>query len=133
MPARVSIAFRCRRAREYEHRGRQTAETRSGGTTMAERLHVAIRKFPPFERAIEEQFASFKHATGCPLELDALALDLNPLVDALFTNNGLKNGEWDVAFIVTDWLAEAAEDSHLADLSPLLTARPIADYPSGWA
>jgi multiple sugar transport system substrate-binding protein len=100
---------------------------------MAESLRVAIRKFPPFERAIEQQFASFKRTTGCPLELDAHALDLNPLVDALFTNNGLKNGEWDVAFIVTDWLAEAAEDGHLTDLSPLLAASPIPDYPAGWA
>ena len=100
---------------------------------MTDTLRIAIRKFPPFERAIEEQFASFQRASGCPLQIDAVALDLNPLVDTLFTNGGLKSGEWDVAFVVTDWLAEAAADGHLADLAPLMAVNPIPDYPDGWA
>lgn len=100
---------------------------------MAEKLRVAIRKFGPFESAIEKQFASFKAATGSSLELDSEALDLNPLVDALFIHGGLQNGTWDVAFIVTDWLAEAVADGHLVDLAPLLAASPIPGYPDDWA
>lgn len=100
---------------------------------MGERLRVAIRKFGPFERAIQKQFDDYKAATGTSLELDAVSLDLNPLTEALFTDGGLKDGTWDVAFIVTDWLAEAVEEGHVADLSAFLAAHPIPDYPQGWS
>ena len=60
-------------------------------------------------RAIQKQYADFQAATGCPLALEYESLDLNPLVDTLFTRQGLKDGTWDLAFIVTDWIAEAVE------------------------
>lgn len=100
---------------------------------MSDRLRVAVRKFGPFESAIAKQYADFQAATGCPLALDAVALDLNPLVETLFTDGGLKDGTWDVAFVVTDWIAEAAADGHLRDLAPLMAANPVPDYPQGWA
>ena len=81
---------------------------------MSETLRIAIRKFGPFEDAIRRQFADFKTVTGSPYELEPVSLDLNPLVDTLFTQGGLREGFWDVAFIVTDWLAEAIADGCLA-------------------
>lgn len=98
-----------------------------------ETFRVAIRRFGPFETAIEKQWAAFQAATGCPLRLEYESLDLNPLVDALFTSGGLKGGAWDIAFIVTDWLAEAAAEGALRDLAPFMRANPVPDYPEGWA
>jgi multiple sugar transport system substrate-binding protein len=96
-------------------------------------FRVAIRRFPPFEAAIQRQWADFQAATGCPLRLEYESLDLNPLVDSLFARNGLRDGTWDIAFIVTDWLAEAASDGAVLDLAPFMRADPIPDYPKGWA
>ena len=98
-----------------------------------ETFRVAIRRFPPFESAIRKQWADFQATTGCPLCLEYESLDLNPLVDSLFTRGGLQDGTWDMAFVVTDWLAEAADDGVLLDLAPFMHANPIPDYPRGWA
>jgi len=100
---------------------------------MTEKLRVAIRKFGPFESAIQKQFASYQAATGSALELEYEALDLNPLVERLFAWEGLKDGTWDIALIVTDWLAEAVEGGHVADLAPMLRANPIPGYPDDYA
>ncbi|MFT4037051.1 MAG: extracellular solute-binding protein [Thermomicrobiales bacterium] len=98
-----------------------------------ERFRVAIRRFPPFAEAIAQQWASFEadHHTG--LHLDAESLDLNPLVETLFTANGLRNGDWDIAFVVTDWMADAAATGALRDLAPDMARDPVPDYPAGWA
>lgn len=100
---------------------------------MMDTLRVAVRRFEPFERAIQRQFDAYVVATGSRLRLDVASLDLNPLVDTLFTRGGLKDGTWDVAFIVTDWLAEAIDEGALLDLSPYLAEEPIPGYPEGWA
>lgn len=100
---------------------------------MSDRLRIAIRKFDGFERSITRQYESFQAATGCPLELDYELLDLNPLVDSLFTKGGLKDGTWDVAFVVTDWIADAVAQEALLDLAPLMDANPVPDYPEGWS
>lgn len=100
---------------------------------MTTPFRIAIRKFGPFESAIRKQYASFCASTGCQLPLEAVPLDLNPLYDTLFTQDGLKNGTWDVAFIVTDWLAEAVDRGALLNLAPLMAANPVPDYPAGWA
>jgi multiple sugar transport system substrate-binding protein len=93
---------------------------------------VAIRKFGPFEAAIQDHWAAFCRISGCRLPLEAEAMDLPELHRALFAPEGLKGGGWDVAFIVTDWLAEAAALGALADLGPRLKLRPPPDYPEGW-
>ena len=100
---------------------------------MAEKLRVAIRKFRGFEIAIERQFANWKQASGSPLELEYESLDLNPLVKALFADQGLTRGEFDVAFICTDWLADAAAEGALLDLAPMMAADPVPGYPDAWA
>ncbi len=95
-------------------------------------FRIAIRKFGPFESAIQKIWQSFQDKTGSSLQLQAEALDLNPLYDSLFTRQGLKDGTWDVAFIVTDWLAEAVEDAAVLDLAPYMQQAPVLDYPHGW-
>lgn len=100
---------------------------------MSDTFRVAVRRFGPFESAIVKQWESFCAVSGCTLTLDAVALDLNPLVETLFTEGGLKDGTWDVAFIVTDWLADAVASGSIMDLSPFMATGPVADYPEGWA
>jgi multiple sugar transport system substrate-binding protein len=101
-------------------------------TVRSAAFRIAIRKFAPFEAAIHERWASFRRESGCPLRLEAEALDLHELHDALFARDGLKRGDWDVGFVVTDWLAEAEGSGALADLAGKLQAHPPDDYPHGW-
>lgn len=96
-------------------------------------FRIAVRKFGPFEAAIAQQWASFCARTGCRLQLKAVALDLHPLHEALFVQGGLVRGHWDVAFVVTDWLAEAHAHGALLDLAPRLASVPPPDFPTGWA
>ncbi|MBA2596914.1 MAG: extracellular solute-binding protein [Chloroflexota bacterium] len=98
----------------------------------SETFRVAIRRFGPFESAIQKQWVDFQRETGCPLHLEWESLDLNPLVDSLFTQGGLEDGTWDIAFVVTDWLADAVHEGLLRDLAPAMRADPVPDYPAGW-
>jgi multiple sugar transport system substrate-binding protein len=100
---------------------------------MTDTFRIAIRKFGPFEEAIAQQWESFARESGTTLKLEYESLDLNPLVESLFTNEGLRDGTWDVAFIVTDWLANAAAGDMLTDLAPYMVAEPVPEYPQGWA
>lgn len=99
---------------------------------MKDKFTIAVRKFDPFQAAIEKIWARFVEETGCALELDAQPLDLNPLYESLFVQKGLQNGTWDVAFIVTDWLAEAVESGSVENLTPWMQSNPVVDYPDGW-
>ena len=99
---------------------------------MSDALRIAIRKFGPFESAIAKQYADFQAISGCSLPLEPVALDLNLLFETLFTRGGLKDGTWDVAFIVTDWIAEAVAGGALLDLAPRMREQPVPDYPTGW-
>lgn len=95
-------------------------------------FRIALRSFGPFESAIARQWASFCAATGCTLRLEAPAFDLHPLHETCLGREGLKRGDWDVAFVVTDWLAEAEATGALLDLAPRLQADPPEDYPGNW-
>lgn len=88
-------------------------------------FRVAVRRFPAFESAIQKQWDAFGN-TG--LELEAVPLDLHPLRAAVFD----PVGDWDVVFLVTDWIAEAAASDAFLDLTPLLAADPPQDFPAGW-
>lgn len=96
-------------------------------------FRIAIRKFDPFEKHIEHAWKSFCEQTSCPLKLEAVSLDLHPLHEGILKKGGLKHGEFDAGFIVTDWMAEAHQQGALLDLNPFLDQRPLEDYPSGWA
>lgn len=95
-------------------------------------FRIALRRFGPFETSIRQQWDSYCALTGCTFTLEAVPFDLHPLHDALFGQHGLKNGDWDVAFVVTDWLAEAQATGALHDLAPHLATSAPADYPAGW-
>lgn len=98
-----------------------------------QKFRVAVRKFQPFENAIVRQWQSFAaQVRGAP-EIESVALDLNPLHEALFNRREAASGAWDVAFIPTDWIAAAEAGGLISDLRPLMAARPIPDFPGAWS
>jgi multiple sugar transport system substrate-binding protein len=96
-------------------------------------LRIAVRKFAPFESAIAKQFADFLRVSGRDAVLDAEAMDLNPLHEAVIASGGLGDGSWDIAFMTTDWLAEAQGTGLLEDLTPHMARAPVPDFPEDWS
>ncbi|MGC6432216.1 MAG: ABC transporter substrate-binding protein [Jejuia sp.] len=100
---------------------------------MAEKLRIAVRKFDVFESGINKIWNKFCQETGCKLELEAIALDLHPLYDTILKEKGLKNGQWDISLINTDWITEAYESSSIEDLTPFIDNNSPEDFPNGWS
>jgi multiple sugar transport system substrate-binding protein len=98
----------------------------------ADQFRIAVRKYPPFEAAIRMQWEAFEATAHTGLTLDLIALDLHPLEEALFASNGMRGGDWDVAFIATDWIASVHAQGCAVNLAPLLASDPPQDYPQGW-
>jgi multiple sugar transport system substrate-binding protein len=96
-------------------------------------FRIAVRKYPPFEQAIRAQWHDFESHANTGLTLDLVALDLHDLEDALFTRNGMRHGDWDIAFIATDWIAAMQQCGCAVDLAPLLRDDPPEGYPEGWS
>jgi len=96
-------------------------------------FRIAVRKFDPFESAVRKQWAAFETQARTGLVLDAQAFELHPLVETLFTVDGLRRGDWDVAFLNTDWIASANASGSVLDLAPCLRTRPSDGYPDGWS
>jgi multiple sugar transport system substrate-binding protein len=96
-------------------------------------LRIAVRKFDAFESAIQKQFADFVRVSGADARLAFEALDLNPLHEALFARGGLQDGSWDIAFLPTDWIAEAQSRGLVENLDPWLARAPIPDFPDAWS
>jgi multiple sugar transport system substrate-binding protein len=96
-------------------------------------LRMAVRKFPPFESAVVRQFDAFRRQSNIDATIEIEAFALNPLHKRLLGGNALKNGEIDIAFLPTDWLAQAQERGMIADLNPHLARAPIANFPDGWS
>ena len=42
-------------------------------------------------------------------------------------------GDWDIAYINTDWIAEANAKYSLEDLAPLIAMQHTDNYPEGWS
>ena len=91
-------------------------------------FRVAVRKFGPFESAIRKQWDAFERVERTDLELDAVAMDLHPLSETRSAR-----GDWDVLFLVTDWMASVHEQRAVVDLSGLIREEPPEDYPDGWS
>ncbi|MBS1804494.1 MAG: extracellular solute-binding protein [Acidobacteria bacterium] len=104
--------------------------------TSAERkrsFRIAVRKYAAFESGIQSQWESFEAEYNTGLKLEIASLDLSYLQETLFTSGGMANGDWDIAFVNTDW-ASAIENQGIAmDLAPLLSTDPPPDWPEGWS
>ncbi|OUJ75766.1 ABC transporter substrate-binding protein [Hymenobacter crusticola] len=102
-------------------------------TPEPQTFRIAVRKFGPFESAMEKLWASFCEHLGCQLQAEMVPMDLHPLHTSLLTDNGLRKGTWDVAHINTDWLLEAYSAGALENIAPYLAQNPPADFPQGWS
>jgi multiple sugar transport system substrate-binding protein len=98
-------------------------------TSRDRQFRIAVRKFGPFESAIRKQWEIFARSTAWGLTLEAETFDLHPLYESLFEHKGLLLGEWDIAFMSTDWVAAANEAKCVVDLSELLRSDPPPNYP----
>lgn len=96
-------------------------------------IRIAVRKFGPFEKALQKMWETWRKETGNRLSLEVASMDLNDLHRTVLQEEGLKKGEWDIAHLCTDWVAEAGCSGALEDLSPYLNDRPPEDYPRGWS
>lgn len=97
------------------------------------RVRIAVRKFDPFENALRRQFADFARTTAEAVSLEIEPLELNDLHARLFSQGGLGDGSIDLAFLSTDWLAEAQSGGLIENLRPFLSRTPIADFPAAWS
>lgn len=98
-----------------------------------DRLRVAVRQFEPFERSIAEMWSAFCEHTDCQLKMEAVPMDLHPLYEATLGSDGLKHGDWDIAQMTTDWIAEAHASNALVDLKAMIERAPPEDFPDGWS
>jgi len=96
-------------------------------------FRIAVRQFPPFESAIYQQWQAFEAEAQTGLTLDLVPLDLHDLERSLFTSNGMASGDWDTAFVNTDWIAAMHAQRCAVDLAPLLASDPPCGYPEAWS
>jgi multiple sugar transport system substrate-binding protein len=96
-------------------------------------FRIAVRNFGPFESAIREQWNCFESEAQSGLTLEAESFDLHALQDTLFTQEGLARGDWDVAFLNTDWVASVHESRSVVNLAPYLESAPPEGYPGDWS
>ncbi|HEY0912272.1 MAG TPA: hypothetical protein VGD75_18775, partial [Bradyrhizobium sp.] len=87
---------------------------------MTTTLRIAVRRFAAFESAIVKQFDDFRVTHGVDARLEITPFDLNPLHGALFQRRELASGAWDLAFLSTDWIAEAQAGGLVEDLQPFM-------------
>lgn len=96
-------------------------------------LKIAVRKFGPFESAMQKIWDSYCAESGCTLKAEMVPMDLDDLHASILGKDGLKNGDWDVAHIVTDWLYEAWTNGAVENLQPYIDQNPPENFPKGWS
>lgn len=96
-------------------------------------IRIAVRRFAPFEAAMQKVWDKYCLHSGCTLQAELVPLDLHELHETTLKNNGLKNGDWDVAHINTDWLLEGYTDGAFETLNPYLAANAPSVFPEGWS
>jgi multiple sugar transport system substrate-binding protein len=94
-------------------------------------LRIALRSYADFEHALKEEAELFESRyPGTKIEL--ISVGIHELYKAAITDGGLRDGHYDLALLVTDWLAEAHASNALEDLHQWQKLTPIQDWPQGW-
>jgi multiple sugar transport system substrate-binding protein len=99
----------------------------------ATKFRFAVRKFEPFENTMQKIWAEFCLLNNIQIEAEFVAMDLPELHQEIITSGGLKNGNWDAAHIVTDWLDEAYSANSLEILNPYLEKNAPEDSANAWS
>jgi len=94
-------------------------------------LRIALRNYADFENALTEEARLFESQhPGTKVEL--ISVGIHELYDSAITKGGLHDGHYDLALLVTDWLAEAHAAGALEDLHHWQKRIPIHEWPQGW-
>lgn len=94
-------------------------------------LRIVLRNYADFENALTEEARLFEaQHPGTKIEL--ISGGIHELYKSALTDGGLRDGRYDLALLVTDWLAEAHASSALEDLHHWQQLLPIDDWPAGW-
>ncbi len=97
------------------------------------KLRIALRKFEPFAESIQRQLQDFQKQLQEEVEFEVVSLELDDLYRELITEEGLKSGKWDLALVVSDWLAEAQASDALLDLNTCFDAYGKPEgFPEAW-
>ena len=95
-------------------------------------LRILLRNYVDFERALEEEARLFE-AAHPSVRVELVSLGIHELYQNAIGAGGLRQGRFDLALLVTDWLAEGMTTGALEDLHPWQQRLPIHDWPDGWA
>ncbi|MGE6353471.1 extracellular solute-binding protein [Flavobacterium sp. NPDC079362] len=98
-----------------------------------EKIRIAVRKFDPFESTLQKLWDLFCIKNNVQIEAEMIPLELHDLYEETITNQGLKNGKWDIAHLNTDWIFDAANEKAVLDLTSSINHNPPQDYPEGWS
>jgi multiple sugar transport system substrate-binding protein len=95
-------------------------------------LRIVLRNYADFENALEEEARLFESLhPGVHVEL--VPVGIHDLHRSAIVEGGLREGRFDLALLVTDWLAQGMATGALEDLQHWQLRLPIPDWPQGWA
>ena len=94
-------------------------------------LCIALRNYADFENALSEEARLFE-SLHPDVEVKLVSVGIHELYSAAIADGGLREGRFDIALIVTDWLAEGLASRALEDLHPWQRRLAIPGWPSGW-
>lgn len=97
-----------------------------------EKFRIAVRKFDPFETTLQKLWDAFCLEKNISVEVEMIPLELHDLYEQTLANDGLKNGDWDIAHLNTDWIFDAVNAGGVENLSPLISENPPQNFPEGW-
>ncbi|HEY6487988.1 MAG: sugar ABC transporter substrate-binding protein [Terracidiphilus sp.] len=95
-------------------------------------LRIALRNYSDFENALGEEARLFE-TTHSGVTVELVSVGIHELYQSALTDGGLRDGIFDLALLVTDWLAEGIASGALEDLNAWQRRVPILDWPDGWA
>lgn len=95
-------------------------------------LRIALRNYADFEHALDEQARLFE-ALHPGVRVELVSVGIHDLHRTALTEGGLRDGHFDLALLVTDWLAEGLANGALEDLNAWQKRLPIPDWPDDWA
>lgn len=95
------------------------------------KLRILLRNYADFENALAEEARLFE-AEHSGVKVDLVSVGIHELYNTGIADGGLRQGDFDLALLVTDWLAEGIATGTLEDLQLWQQRTPIADWPDGW-
>lgn len=95
-------------------------------------LRIALRNYADFENALAEEARLFE-SIHPDTHVELFPLGIGELHQSALAADGLRDGRFDLALLVTDWLAEGMSGGALEDLHRWHASDPLPDWPEGWA